>query len=216
MHNLCIRWLRFGSFFSLHILTLQPCPPFSYTIAFWQVLRYLRIKQSRFGSFSSELSDAAPPPRSPMRSHFWCFRILSAFDCRILAAFAHSWHSMIAFWHVLLNHSIRRSGFGSFSSPHSPMLPLPPVLAYHRILLAFTHSAFDGGIWQLLLTFSIQSSHFGSFRSRCVILHIYACSAGIWLYTARFRKQFSSIYLPLHVFGRLGFMRVYHRVAFFL
>ena len=95
------------------------------TVAFWQL-------------FLSTLSHTAPASCSRVRSHVCCFRTLSAFDGQILAAFAHCWHSTVAFWHVLLNHSIQRSRFGSFSSPHSPTLPLPPVLPYHRVLAAFT------------------------------------------------------------------------------
>ena len=64
------------------------------------------------------------------------------------------------------NHSIRQSQFGSFSSPHSPTLPLPPVLAYDRIFAAFAHSQHSMvTFWQVLLNLCIRRSHFGTLSS---------------------------------------------------
>ena len=203
-----------------------PAPPFSHTIAFLQLSLPHSIQRSLFGRFcpisafdgrilagfaqslhltvafchlflSPHSPTAHLPPHSRIRSDFCSFRSLSAFNGRILAGFAQSLHSMVAFWQLFLSafshaapapSSRIPSCFGSVSSPHSPTLPQAPVLAYHHVLAAFTHSALDGGIWQLLLTFSIQSSHFGSLRSCRVILPIYARSTQIRLYTGRFRK----------------------------
>ena len=143
--------------FPLRILPHSPCTPFSCTIPYVLLSHTLRIRQSHFGSFHSlspfdnrilegfppsphatvafwqlshpTFSHTAPAPRSRVRSHFCCLRTISAFDGRILLAFAYSWYSAVAFWHVLLNLYIRRSHFGSFSSPYSPTLPLPHVFA---------------------------------------------------------------------------------------
>ena len=120
------------------------------TVAFWQVLHNLCIRRSRFDSFCTisafdgrvlaafplRILPRRPAPRSRVRSHF--------------AAFAHSQHSTVAFWQVLHNLCIRRSGFGRFctifvfdghilagfaQSPHST------VAFWQLFLSAFTHAA---------------------------------------------------------------------------
>ena len=107
----------------------------------------------------------APAPRSRIRSHFGSLGSRPALNGRILAAFAHSQHSTVAFEQLLPALSILarrwsriRSHFGSFCSlsvfshaavlaygrilaafalsPHSRTPRLPPVLAYGRILAA--------------------------------------------------------------------------------
>ena len=102
------------------------------TVAFWRL-------------FLSPHSPTPPlPPRSRVRSHFCRFRTLSAFDGRILAGFAQSQHSTVAFWQLFL-------------SPHSHTPPLPPVLAYDRIFATFTNSQYSTvAFWQLLLNLSIR------------------------------------------------------------
>ena len=141
--NLSIPRSHFGSFSSLRILTRRPCPPFSRTIAFLQPSLTPNIQRLRFGNFCSisafdghilaafshsAFSHAAPAP-------------VLAYD-RILAAFAHSQHSTVAFWRLLLNLSIRRSHFGSVSSLRIlPWRPWP--LFSHTIMflqLSLTHS----------------------------------------------------------------------------
>ena len=140
--NLYIRRLRFGGFSSLHILPPHTCPVFSHTIAFLQLSH----------------------TRSIQRSHFGRFCLISAFDGRILAGFAQSLHSTVVFWQVLHNLCIRRSRFGSISSPHSHTPYLPPVLAYCRILAAFTHSQHSPvTFWQVLHNLCIQRSRFCRF-----------------------------------------------------
>ena len=89
--NLSIRQSHFGSFSSLRILPRHPCPTFSCTIAYLPLSLTFHIRRSHIGRFCS----------------------ISAFDGRILAAFALS-----AFFHV------------------APA----PVLAYDRIFAAFSHS----------------------------------------------------------------------------
>ena len=92
LHNLCIRRSRLAAF-PLRILPLRTCPHFSHMIAFLQLSLTLCIQRSHFGRFCTIL----------------------AFDGRVLAGFAQSLLSTVA--------------FGSFSSPHSPTPHLPPVLA---------------------------------------------------------------------------------------
>ena len=137
----CLRTIAF----SLHlpplcILPRRPSPPFSRTIAFFQLLLTLSIRWSHFGSFCSLHSRTPPLPPVLAYDRIFAAFAHSAFDGRILAAFA--------------------------LSPHSRTPPLPPVLLNNRILAAFAvfqHSTV--ALWQLLLTFSIRRSHFGSFCS---------------------------------------------------
>ena len=93
-------------------------------VAFWQL-------------FLSAFSHSATAPCSRIRLHF--------------AAFAHSQHSMVAFWQVLRNLCIRLLRFGSFSS----LRILPP-----HTCPPFSHTI---TFLQLLLTLSIQWSHYGRF-----------------------------------------------------
>ena len=131
LHNLCIRWSRFGSISSLRIHPPRTCPPvhaydwifaaFAHsqhtTVAFWQVLHNLCIRRSRFGSFSS-LPILPPHTCRPFsytiaflqlsltlsiqRSNFGRFCTISAFDGRVLAGFAQFLHSTVAFWLLFL------------------------------------------------------------------------------------------------------------------
>ena len=154
--------------FPLRILPRCHCPEFTCTIPFFLLLHTLSIQRSHFGRFCTisafdgrvlagfaqslhltvafwqlflfAFSHPAPAPRSRIRSHCCSFRSLLAFNGRSLAGFAQCLHSTVAFWQVLHNLCIRRSRFGSFSSPHSPTPHLPPVLAYDRIFAAFAHS----------------------------------------------------------------------------
>ena len=154
LRNLCIRRSRFGSFSSLRIRPPHTCPLFLHTIEFLQLL----------------LS------RSIQRSHFGRFCPISAFDGRVLAGFAQSLHSTVAFWHLFL-------------SPHSPTLHLPPRSRIRSEFCSFRSlSAFNGRIlagfaqslhsmvtfWQLFLSAFSQAapgpssripSCFGSFHS---------------------------------------------------
>ena len=57
--------------------------------------------------YSPSLAHADPPPHSRVRSYFSSLRSFSVFDGRIFGAFAHSQHSTVAFWQLLLNCSIR-------------------------------------------------------------------------------------------------------------
>ena len=144
-HTHSIRRSHFGWFGSISAFddrSLAAFPlPFSRTIAFLLLSHTLHIRWSHFGRFCSlSAFDGRVLAAFPPHSHTPHLPPgVLAYD-RIFAAFAHSQHSTVAFWQVLHNLCIRRSRFGSFSSPHSPTPHLPPVLAYDRVFAAFAHS----------------------------------------------------------------------------
>ena len=130
---------------SLPILARCPCHPFSRTIVFWQLLPIPSIRWSDFGSFSSPtvlmvgfwqlllspcILTSSLTSYSRVRSNFDSFCSHTAFDGRILAAFAFFLHSHFGnFCSLLLSHA-----------RHAPVLARDPIFA------PFARTAFDGRI----------------------------------------------------------------------
>ena len=132
---------------ALHLCTVSPrTTAFGLlSISHGILERGFRIRSHfRINCTLSAFSHAATGPHSRVRTHFYSLRSRSAFDGRILAAFALS----------------------QYSRPP----PLPPFLAYERILAAFAHSQHSTvAFWQLSLTLSIRRSHFGSLFSLSIL-----------------------------------------------
>ena len=117
------------------------------TVAVWQ-------------DFFSAFSHTDPERCSRIRSlfflfflFFYSFRSLSAFNGHILAGFAQSLHSTVAFWQLFL-------------APHSPTPRLPPILEYDHISAAFAQSRHSKFVFsQVLHNLCIRRSRFGTFSS---------------------------------------------------